>query len=183
MLTKRVHGPLAPSKLALMGIRFVEGEDGNAPAAPETPVAPAEAPKPEAPAQDLTDWKAEARKWEGRAKDNSTAADRLKEIEDAAKTDLEKEREARTKAEQTAAEKDAELAKYRVAAKHGISEKEMKLLTGKTEADLEEQAAAILDVRGPAQPAVPKPDPSVGPKEPAKPSGLAGAISAHYEAN
>lgn len=37
-----------------------------------------------------TDWKAEARKWEDRAKANKTAADKLTEIENAAKTETER---------------------------------------------------------------------------------------------
>jgi hypothetical protein len=41
------------------------------------------------PAQE-TDWKAEARKWETRAKENSTAASRLAEIEEASKTEAQK---------------------------------------------------------------------------------------------
>ena len=59
-------------------------------AAPAAPT-PAETAKPDvkAPAQE-TDWKAEARKWEARAKENSDAAKRLAEIEEASKTDLEK---------------------------------------------------------------------------------------------
>lgn len=49
------------------------------------------------PAQEI-DWKAEARKWEQRAKENSAAAKRLADIEEANKT-----------AEQKAAERQAEL--------------------------------------------------------------------------
>lgn len=51
-----VYGPSRPSKLALMGIRFLEGEGGAAPAAPAVPAAPAEPaatvtpPKPAPPA-------------------------------------------------------------------------------------------------------------------------------------
>src|SRR5690606_17969818 len=63
----------------------------------EQPTGPAEAAPQEAPAQEV-DWKAEARKWEDRAKKNSDAAQRLAEIEEASKT-----------AEQKAAERLAEL--------------------------------------------------------------------------
>lgn len=62
-------------------------------AVPAEPAKPAET----TPAQE-TDWKAEARKWEARAKENSDAAKRLAEIEEASKT-----------AEQKAAERLAEL--------------------------------------------------------------------------
>lgn len=57
-MTIRNHtfGPLRPSKLALMGIRFIEGEEGAAPAAPVTPpvVAAEPAPKPTPPAEVVT---------------------------------------------------------------------------------------------------------------------------------
>lgn len=64
----------------------------DAPAIPDTPPADA-AP----PAQDGTDWKAEAekikaeaRKWEDRAKANSTAAKELEQLRQSAMTDQEK---------------------------------------------------------------------------------------------
>lgn len=48
-------------------------------------VAETEAPKPDAPAEEApaqeTDWRAEARKWEQRAKSNKDAADRIASIE------------------------------------------------------------------------------------------------------
>lgn len=73
---------------------------------PETPpTAPVAATAPAAaPAQDATDWKAEARKWEKLAKDNSNAAKRLTEIEEASKTELQKAQERADAAEKRAAE-------------------------------------------------------------------------------
>lgn len=61
-------------------------------AAPEASETPAqEQPKPdEQPEADQTDWKAEARKWEQRAKDNSKAASELEKQRKAAMTDAEK---------------------------------------------------------------------------------------------
>ena len=56
------------------------------PADPNNP-----APAPVAPA--ATDWKAEARKWEARAKENAEAAKRLAEIEEASKTEAERQAE------------------------------------------------------------------------------------------
>lgn len=67
------------------------------PTTPEEPqgtAAEGEAPKTEAPAQDPTDWRSEARKWEQRAKSNSDAAKRLAEIEEASKTEAQKQAEA-----------------------------------------------------------------------------------------
>lgn len=45
------------------------------------------------------DWKAEARKWEARAKENKSKADKLDELEEASKTALEKATERAQKAE------------------------------------------------------------------------------------
>jgi len=51
---------------------------------------------------DTTDWKAEARKWESRAKANSAAAEKLAKLEEANKTELEKATEKASAAETTA---------------------------------------------------------------------------------
>ncbi|MFJ5143303.1 hypothetical protein [Streptomyces sp. NPDC088707] len=92
-----------------------EGGSGGTPPAgspgtpPATPPAPPAAP---APNGDGTDWKAEARKWEQRAKDNKGAADELATLRAANQTEQEK---AVTAAEKTgraaaAAEYGAKLA-------------------------------------------------------------------------
>ncbi|MDO5076400.1 hypothetical protein [Corynebacterium sp.] len=44
-------------------------------------------------------WKAQTRKWERRAKDNQAAAETLKKLEDANKTELQKAEERATQAE------------------------------------------------------------------------------------
>ena len=46
-----------------------------------------------------TDWKSEARKWEARAKANNDAAARLQELEDAQKTEAQKQAEALAEAQ------------------------------------------------------------------------------------
>lgn len=192
------YGPQAPSLLALRGIRLLEGAEGGNPSgdpAPDTP--PNSAPDAEAdtPNDDgkETDWeaearklKAESRKWEQRAKDNlayKEKAENWDKFQDSQKTELQKAAERAEAAEKAAAEKDAQLARLQVAQEHGITKDEAKLLTGTTPEQLAEQAAAILAIRGDKKPTVPKPDPSAGPKDPVKPSGLAGAISAHYGAS
>lgn len=75
-------------------------------------------PKPQAQAQaaqaDTTDWKAEARKWEARAKENKSKADAYDEAQEAAKSDLQKALERAEKAEKLNAEYEAE--KERIAA-------------------------------------------------------------------
>lgn len=55
----------------------------------ETPSAEPQGNAPEN-SGDTTDWKAEARKWESRAKENSAAAAQLKELQDKDKTDAER---------------------------------------------------------------------------------------------
>ncbi|MBV9292639.1 MAG: hypothetical protein JO222_09330 [Frankiales bacterium] len=69
---------------------------GDPPAAvvPAVPgPAPVE-PKPEDPPEDKTDWKAEARKWEERAKENRDKAKKLDDLEAANATELEKAQKA-----------------------------------------------------------------------------------------
>jgi hypothetical protein len=61
------------------------------PAAPAQDAAPADAPKADdQPKADDTDWKAEARKWEQRAKDNGAKASELDKQRKAAMTDAER---------------------------------------------------------------------------------------------
>lgn len=81
---------------------------------PATP-APAQDPAPE-PAKAETDWKAEARKWEQRAKENSAAAKRLTEFEESQKTEAEKLAAKAEAAEKRAAVADARAVKAEVKA-------------------------------------------------------------------
>lgn len=74
-----------------------------APAAPAEPAAPAAPPEPAAPAADATDWKAAARKWETRAKENKTAADELATLKAAQMSEQEKAVQAATEQGRTAA--------------------------------------------------------------------------------
>lgn len=60
----------------------------NAPAATTTEATPS--PAVEETHVDTTDWKAESRKWEKRAKENATAAEKLRAIEEANKTEAQK---------------------------------------------------------------------------------------------
>lgn len=83
-----------------------------APVTPPAPTPPADPTPPTDPAQD-TDWKAEARKWEKRSKENATAADQLEKLKASAMTDAEKA-VAAAKAEgraEAAKESGAKLAK------------------------------------------------------------------------
>jgi len=114
------------------------------------------APEPaaaESPAQE-TDWKAESRKWEQRAKDNlakvnelSPAAARLAEIEESTKTAEQKAAERVTALEQSdrdketaIAERDAKLLRYEIAAAKGLDLKAALRLQGSTKEELEADA-------------------------------------------
>lgn len=130
------------------------------PAVPETdpaPATPAEAqPAPE-PAQE-TDWKAEARKWEERAKANKTAAEKLAEIEEANKTAEQKAAERLAAAESRAVELEQKADRAEVAAEKGVP---VALIAGTTRAEMEASADALIAFRGTGTSA-PRPDPSQG---------------------
>lgn len=90
------------------------------------------------------DWKAKAREWEKRAKANATAADRLAELEEAQKTEAQKLADAKTAAEKDAADARADALRWRMAAKHGISDEDAELfLTGTDEETLTKQAERL----------------------------------------
>lgn len=121
--------------------------DDTAPhGAPEAP----EVPTPEVPAD--TDWKAEARKWESRAKENlaaakanEDAAKRLAELEDAQKTEAQKAQERLKAAEERAAELELKANRAEVAAEKGIP---AELLSGSTREELEASADALIAFKG-----------------------------------
>lgn len=121
----------------------------------------------------------ESRKWESRAKENVEKAKQLDELQESQKTEQEKLNERLTAAEKAANEKAAELLRYQVGVKHGFNEQQLKLLSGASEDELEEKAAAILSLSQ-GKPSTPKPDPSVGPKATLRPTTIKGAIDAFY---
>ena len=89
-----------------------------------------------------TDWKAEARKWEQRAKENSGAAARLTEIEEASKSETQKlaDRAAAAEAKAAAYEAREQIAgwKAEVAEATGVP---AALLAGSTKEEIEAHAA------------------------------------------
>lgn len=92
------------------------------------------------------DWKIRAREWEKRAKANADAAARLAELEDAQKTETQRLTDAKLAAETEAAAARAEALRWRVAAKHGISDEDAELfLTGIDEATLTKQAERLSE--------------------------------------
>lgn len=131
------------------------------PNAATTPAAEAQAatqPEQQAPAQE-PDWKAEydklkvqARKWEDRAKSNYEARQRLDEIEEASKTEAQKQADALAKAQAKLAAAEARASILEVAAAKGIP---ADLLTGPgddPEGYADRLAAYIAD-KTPAAPA------------------------------
>lgn len=144
----------------------------NAPTAPASPGAtPPPAPAPAAPAAppaQETDWKAEARKWEQRAKDNSTAAARLAEIEESQKSAEQKAAEALAAAQSTATTATATAMRYEVAASKGLDLKLAPRLTGSTKEELEADADALMGLipKAPETEATPPTGPTVPGQQP-----------------
>lgn len=103
-----------------------------------------QSPTPKKPTETVEFWKAKARDNEKRAKENSDAAKRLKELEDAQKTELQREREAREAAEKAAAELRAEreLTQIRaqVSKSTGIP---AEVLRGNTQEEIEDHAQSL----------------------------------------
>lgn len=104
------------------------------------------------PQEQGTDWKAEARKWESRAKENlaaakanETAAQRLAEIEESQKTEAQKAQEALEQAQRELAETRLQAARAEVAASKGVP---VELLSGGTREELEAAADALIAFRG-----------------------------------
>ena len=108
-----------------------------------TPAQATDAPAPE-PKVDDTDWKAEARKWEQRAKENAPAAKRLAEIEEANKSEAQKAAERTAKAEQRAAEAEAKVVRREVALDHKLTAEDAALLDTITDEDAMRRLAARL---------------------------------------
>ena len=112
---------------------------------PETantePATPQATPN-DVPAQE-TDWQAEARKWEKRAKENKSAADKLAEIEESKKTEIQKAMERAEQAEQRINELEREKTRLSVIATHGIPEDYQDLIKGDSEEELAASAEKV----------------------------------------
>jgi hypothetical protein len=139
--------PANPTTLATLAVSPAQG-------------APADAP----PTKAETDWKAEARKWEERAKENRSAAERLAAIEESQKTEAQKAADRIAALEAEANDAKALALRFKIAAKFAVSDDDADLfLTGKDEATLTKQAqrlAARTEEAGKAR--APKPDPAQG---------------------
>ena len=109
------------------------------------------------------DWKAKAREWERRAKENKAAADRLAEMEEAQKSAEQKAAERLAEAERKAAEAEVRAARASVSASTGIP---VEILAGPDDGSAEalqafaDRLAAYIEDRG--KPRQPRPDPAQG---------------------
>lgn len=134
---------------------------------------------PEAKARTEKDWEAEAAKWktlarkhEQRTKELAPAAQRLQELEDAQKTELERLQGQYEEALGAASRAQHELWRERAARKHGLDDELIEFLAGESEEELEERAkvlAAKLATR--VEAAKPKPGPAPDPTRGHAPSG------------
>lgn len=113
--------------------------------------------QPDEPKGDTTDWKSEARKWEARAKKshdeakaNAAAAQRLRELEDADKTEGQKAADRATAAEKRAAEAEAKVLRLEIAAEKGLTPAQAKRLMGANREELEADADELLSAFTPA---------------------------------
>ncbi len=104
-----------------------------------------EEPPAGAPGGDGNDWKAIARSWEDKARRYKEKADRLDEIEEAGKSDLQKATERADKAESELAKLQAthehETLVNRIAVEKGVP---ASLLTGDDEQSIEASADALI---------------------------------------
>jgi hypothetical protein len=96
-------------------------------ATPAPAPAPAERTEP-SPEVEKTDWKAEARKWEDRAKENKSAADELAAIKDAQKSEAEKVADRVAKAEERAVAAEARALRREVALEFKLTTEDAALL-------------------------------------------------------
>jgi hypothetical protein len=134
-------------------------EPTNPPAGATDP-APIPDPKvDEKPQGDTTDWKAEARKWEDRAKadrakarENEDAAKRLKDLEDSDKTELQKATDAANAATKRADEAESRALRLEIAHEKGLTPAQAKRLVGGTREELEADADELVETFAPPAP-------------------------------
>lgn len=134
----------------------------------ETPTEETPAPEVAEPQGDATDWKAEARKWEARAKADHEVANKWREYEASQKTEHEKLADELARERAEAAQAKAELLRLRIASEKGITGDATKLLKGSTEDELNAEADLLLSlIADQSKPKGPKPDEHQGKPAPA----------------
>lgn len=100
---------------------------------PTAPPAQATPPTPQTPPASETDWKAEARKWEERAKANNSAAEELARIKQSQMSDAEKATAALADAQAKLVEAEAKATRRGVALEHKLSPEDAALLDAVTD--------------------------------------------------
>lgn len=112
--------------------------------------------------EESTDWKAEARKWEKRAKEANVFrddAEKWREYEEALKPEQERMRERLTAAELEAESARVQLLKYEVATEKQLPADALALLSGSTREELEGKADTLLAlIANQSKPKTPMPD-------------------------
>jgi hypothetical protein len=112
------------------------------------------------------DWKAQARKWEQRAKDaqaDKALADKWREYEQNQKSDNEKLAEQLASTQAAAADATAKLLRYEVATEKGVPSTALDLLVGSSREELEAAAEKLLSlIADQTKPKTPKPDDNQG---------------------
>lgn len=93
---------------------------------------------------ETVDWKAHAKEWEKRAKENADAARKLAEIEEKNKSDQQKAAEKLAKAEAKEAEANRILLRAEVAAAKGLTPTLAARLQGDNRKEIEADADALL---------------------------------------
>jgi hypothetical protein len=124
---------------------------------PDTHPTPPAEPGPSAQTPE-TDWKAEARKWEQRAKENfgrlqevQPLADQFRQLEEASKTEAQRMQEAIEAANRSRDETAAEALRMRVAMSHGLTAEDIALLGVGTEDQLTANAQRLAQLKSAAQ--------------------------------
>ena len=126
-------------------------------------------PAPEAPqGAPETDWKAEARKWESRAKADHELAQKWREYEDTQKSEHEKLADELARAKEEASQASTELLRLKIASEKGLTGEALELLTGSTQDELEAKADKLLSlIANQSKPKALKPDENQGQPAPA----------------
>jgi hypothetical protein len=110
----------------------------------ETAPVAEKAPEVVADTKPQTDWAAEAKKWEQRAKENKKAADELAALKASQMTEAERTTARLAELEREAQTARSEALRYRIATRFGINDDDAELfLTATDEATLERQAQAL----------------------------------------
>lgn len=150
-------------------------EDTSAPTVEQTEATPeAKAPKP---TETVDFWKQKAREQEKRAKDNADAASRLAEIEESQKSETQRLADAAAEADRRATAATTEALRWRIAAKHGITDEDAEtFLTAGDEESLTRQAQRLAALSTTASEAEqrapgPRPDLSQGAQSPGSLAG------------